>query len=227
MAIRSSRAAAALSTTPKVKVLIADDHPVVRQGLRSLIEKTNDLSVVAEAATAADTLHYAREAAWDVMVLNLTFPDGHGLDVLTTVKAARPHAGILVFSMHVDSQLALRALRGGASGYISKDSTSDVVLEAIRKTAAGRRFVSQWLAEQLVLAANGGDLQSPPHARLSEREFQVMLRLATGQRVGNIADALSLSVKTISTYRSRVLEKLGVSTNAELAGYAIRNQLLG
>lgn len=226
MVTRTSRPPADLPAPPKVKLLLADDHPVVRQGLRLIVERTTDLSVVAEAPTAADALRLGRDPGWDVMVLNLTFPDGHGLDVLAAVKEARPNSAILVFSMHLDSQLALRALRGGASGYISKDSAPDVVLDAIRKTAAGRRFVSQWLAEQLVMAANG-DLQAPPHARLSEREFQVMLRLATGERVGDIADALALSVKTVSTYRSRILEKLGVSTNAEIAGYAIRNQLVG
>lgn len=210
---------------PRVKLLIADDHPVVRHGLRALVERTPDLMVSAEAATAADALRLGRETSWDLMVLNLSFPDGHGLDVLSSLKTTGPTAPILVFSAYVDNQLALRALRLGAAGYISKDSTPEVVLDAIRKTAAGRRFVSSWLAEHLVHAANG-DLQTPPHARLSEREFQVMLRLAAGQRVGDIGDALSLSVKTVSTYRSRILEKLGVATNAEIAGYAIRNQLL-
>lgn len=226
MVTRTSRTPTAMAPPARIRLLVADDHPVVRQGVRSIVERTPDLSVAAEASTAAEALRLGQGPGWDVMVLNLTFPDGHGLDVLASLKAVRPAAPILVFSMHLDTQLALRALRTGALGYISKDSSSDVVLEAIRKAAAGRRFVSGWLAEQLVMAANG-DMQSPPHARLSEREFQVMLRLASGQRVGAIADRLALSVKTVSTYRSRILEKLGVSTNAEIAGYAIRNQLVG
>lgn len=225
MATRTSRTLADVPAPPKIKLLLADDHPVVRQGLRLIVERTPDISVAAEASTAAEALRLGREVGWDLMVLNLTFPDGHGLDVLASLKAMRPASPILVFSMHLDSQLALRALRTGATGYISKDSAPDIVLDAIRKTAAGRRFVSGWLAEQLVMAANG-DLQATLHSRLSEREFQVMLRLASGQRVGDIADALSLSVKTVSTYRSRILEKLSVSTNAEVAGYAIRNQLV-
>jgi two-component system, NarL family, invasion response regulator UvrY len=224
MVSRMYRSPAVLALS-SIKLLLADDHPVVRQGLRQIVERAPDITVVDEAATAAEALRLGRESQWDVMVLNLTFPDGHGLDVLASLKAAKPDAPILVFSMHLDSQLALRTLRAGAAGYISKDSAPDVVLDAIRKTAAGRRYVSGWLAEQLVIAANG-DLQESPHSRLSEREFQVMLRLAAGHRVGDIADGLSLSVKTVSTYRSRILQKLGVATNAEIAVYAVRNQLL-
>lgn len=225
MVTRTHRAPTVPAPTTRIRLLLADDHPVVRQGLRSIVERTPDITITAEAATAADALRLGREPGWDLMVLNLSFPDGHGLDVLASLKATRPAAPVLVFSMFVDSQLALRALRTGASGYVSKDSSADVLLDAIRKTAAGRRYVSGWLAEQLVLAANG-DMHEPPHARLSEREFQVMLRLATGQRVGDIANVLALSAKTVSTYRARILEKLGVSTNAEIAAYAIRNQLV-
>lgn len=221
-----SRTPTVAAPSTRIRLLLADDHPIVRHGVRSIVERTHDITITGEAATAADALRLGREPDWDLMVLNLSFPDGHGLDVLASLKIQRPDSPVLVFSMYLDGQLALRALRTGAAGYISKDSPPDIVLDAIRKTAAGRRYVSGWLAEQLVIAAHG-DLHEPPHARLSEREFQVMLRLASGQRVGDIANLLALSAKTVSTYRSRILEKLGVSTNAEIAGYAIRNQLVG
>lgn len=225
MITRTSRGATLVTPPTRIRLLIADDHPIVRQGLRSLAERTTDITIAAEAATAVEALRLGRDADWDVTLLNMSFPDGHGLDILASIKNARPTLPVLMFSMNLDSQLALRTLRTGAAGYISKDSSTEVILEAIRKTAAGRRYISGWLAEELVMAANG-DLQSSPHARLSEREFQVMLRLAAGQRVGEIADLLALSVKTVSTYRARILEKLSVSTNAEIAGYAIRNQLV-
>jgi DNA-binding NarL/FixJ family response regulator len=225
MVTRTGRIPSDTAPAAKVRLLVADDHPVVRLGLRRIVEPTADIVVVAEAATASEALRLGREEAWDLMVMNLSFPDGNGLEVLSSLRSHRPEVPILVFSMHVDGQLALRALRGGASGFISKDSSPEVVLEAIRRTAAGRRYVSGWLAEQLVMAA-GHEIGEPLHARLSEREFQVMLRLAGGQRPGQIADALALSVKTVSTYRTRIVEKLGVSTNAEIAAYAIRHQLL-
>lgn len=225
MVTRTGRSPSDAAPAVKVRLLVADDHPVVRLGLRSLVATTMDLAVVGEAATASETLRLGREKAWDVMVMNLSFPDGSGLEVLSSLRDERPDVAILVFSMHVDGQLALRALRSGASGFISKDSPPNVVLEAIRRTAAGRRYVSDWLAEQLVMAA-GDDQPGPLHTRLSEREFQVMLRLARGERPGQIADRLALSVKTISTYRARIVEKLGVATNAEIATYAMRHHLL-
>lgn len=205
-------------------MLIADDHPIVRQGLRRIVADTADLVVVAEATDARDVLARLSAAPVDVAVLDLVMPGTSGLDLLETVHRAYPRLAILVLSMHPEDQYALRALRAGAAGYLTKESAPDDLVQAIRKVHAGGRWITPGVAEQLAayLGAPAGKL---PHETLSNREHQVLCLLARAMSVKEIGRTLHLSEKTISTYRARVLDKLGLKTTADLIRYAIRNGL--
>ena len=208
-----------------IRVLVADDHALVRRGLRELLSETDDIRVEAEAATAAEALECVLRQALDVVVLDLSLPGRGGLDLLGEIKAARGDLPVLILTMHPEDQYAVRALKAGAAGYLTKESAPEKLVEAVRRAAAGGRYVSASLAEKLALHLDDAR-QREPHETLSDREFQVFRRLAGGRTVSQIADELSLSVKTVSTYRARILEKMAMQTNAELMQYAFRHKLV-
>lgn len=208
-----------------LRVLIADDHPVFRQGLKQIIAEASDMVVADEATNGQEVLSKVRAGNYDVVLLDISMPDRDGMDVLTQLKAERPDLSVLMLSMHPEEQYAVRALRSGASGYLTKESTPDELIAAIQKVSAGGKYVSSSLAEKLATIVQGkvGQL---PHETLSEREYQVMCMIASGKTVTKIAKELSLSVKTISTYRSRILEKMKMESSAELIRYATKNRLV-
>lgn len=208
-----------------LKVLIVDDHAVVRQGLRQILTEIPELSVVAEAENGQDALNKVRAEPWDVLVLDMSMPGRGGLDILKDVRRERPETRVLVLSMHPEDQFAVRMLRAGASGYVTKETAPDQLVAAVRKVLTGGRYISPSLAEKLAFDVDR-DSDRPLHEKLSDREFQVLRRLAMGKTVQEIAAELMLSPKTISTYRARVLEKLELKSNAELIHYAIGNKLV-
>ncbi len=207
------------------RVLIADDHAVVRAGFRQFLEADPTISAVGEAASGNETLDCLRRQDWDLVLLDIHMPDRSGLDVLRYIQTGHPGVRVLVMSGLPEQQYAVNVLRAGASGYLSKDSSPDELMKAVRAVLAGRRYVSAALAEILV-ADLDGESDKPLHARLSAREFQIFCKLAAGRGVSDIANELSLSVKTVSTYRSRILEKMSFSANADITSYALRNGLI-
>jgi DNA-binding NarL/FixJ family response regulator len=208
-----------------IRILIADDHQIVRAGLKQFIAGEIDMQVVAEAATGAEALAAAARGGIDVVLLDISLPDQSGVDVLKRLKRVHPDLPVLILSGYAEQQYALNLLRGGAAGYLNKEAADSELVGAIRTVAQGRRYVSPTLAQQLAAdLAGGGD--KPLHAQLSEREFQIFRRLAAGASVSQIAADLHLSVKTISTYRTRILEKLNMKANADLTYYAIKNGLI-
>ena len=207
------------------RILIADDHPVVRAGIRQYLEADPGVREIGEAATGRETLDKLRAQPWDLVLLDIFMPDRSGLDILRHIQSGFPTVRVLVLSALPEKQYALSVLRAGASGYLAKDSAPEELLKAIHTVLSGRRCVSPEVAELLV-AGLGNDPDSPQHARLSAREFQVFSKLAAGRSVSEIAAELLLSVKTVSTYRNRVLEKMGFRTNADLTSYALRNGLI-
>ena len=208
-----------------LKVLIADDHPVVREGLKQIVTETQDMVVAGEANNGQEVLNKIREGDYDVIVLDITMPGRNGMDVLRQLRSERPRLPVLILSIHSEEQYALRALRAGASGYLTKESAPDELVVAIRKVSWGGKYISSSLAEKLAFKLEVGREQAP-HETLSDREYQVMCRIASGKTVMEIAQELSLSEKTISTYRSRSLEKMKMKNHAELTYYAIKNQLV-
>ncbi len=210
----------------KLKVLIVDDHAVVRCGLRQIVSETPDMEVEGEASTGSEAVKLAQTHEWDAMILDLTMPGRSGLDVLSDLTRERTAGPVLVLSMHPEDQVAIRVLRAGAAGYMTKESAPEELVKAIRKVCAGGKYVSPVLAEQLAWHL---DTRSDrlPHDSLSDREYQVMRLIASGLIVTQIASELSLSVKTISTYRRRVLDKMGMNNNAELTRYAVEHGLAG
>jgi DNA-binding NarL/FixJ family response regulator len=207
------------------KVLIADDHAVVRAGLRQFLEEDRSITEIGEASTGREALDALRAGRWDLLILDINMPDRSGLDILSHIRAAGYNTRVLVMSGLPERQYALNVLRAGARGYLSKDGAPDELLKAVRAILDGRRYVSPALAELLV-AELDQDADKPLHARLSEREFQVLCKLAAGRAVSDIAGELCLSVKTVSTYRTRVLDKMHLETNADLTTYALRNGLI-
>jgi len=208
-----------------IRVLIADDHPIVRQGLKQILAEAPDIVVKGEACNGTEALEKVRTARWDVVVLDITMPGISGLDLLKQVKSEQPKLPVLVLSMHPEEQYAVRVLRAGASGYLTKDSAPDQLMSAIRKVAKGGRYVSPSLAEQLAYDLDAGS-EKPLHKNLSDREFQVLCLIASGKTVTEIAEELALSVKTISTYRARLLEKMNMTRTAQLTNYGIKNGLV-
>jgi DNA-binding NarL/FixJ family response regulator len=208
-----------------MRILIADDHAVVRHGIRQILADEFRRAVFGEACDAREALARIWKEVWDVVVLDITMPGGSGLEVLGEIKKSRPNLPVLVLSMHPENQFAVRVLRRGASGYMTKESAPAELVSAIKKVIAGGRYVSAALAEKLASYLNA-DTQKPPQELLSDREFQVLRLIASGKAVSEIAKELSLSVKTISTYRARILEKMGMKNNAELMYYAIQHRLV-
>jgi len=207
------------------KVLIVDDHEVVRDGVKKLLDEQPDTVLCGEAGTAEEALRLAVAEDWDAVVLDLSFAGKSGLDVLKELKQVRPRLPVLVLTMHSEEQYARRAFKAGAAGFITKDSPRAELGKAIHKVMDGGRYVSPELAEKLIVDLERGIDRAPDEA-LSDREFQVMRLIASGKTLSEIASLLSLSDKTISTYRARLLEKMGMRTNAELTHYAIQNKLV-
>jgi two-component system invasion response regulator UvrY len=211
-----------------IRLLIADDHAVVREGVKRILSDTAEISerlIIGEASNGQEVLTKAAAEPWDVVLLDISMPGRNGLEVLRQLQSINPTLPVLVFSMHAENQYAVRAFKAGAAGYLTKDSLPEELVTAVRRILQGRRYVSAALAEHLVVELAHG-LETPPHARLSDRELQVLCLLAAGKTVSAIAAELSLSVKTVSTHRSRILEKMRMKTNAELIHYAIRHQLI-
>lgn len=208
-----------------IKVLIADDHAILRQGLKQMLQETDDIIVVNEAENASRALHLASKEDADVLLLDISLPDRSGIEVLKQIKNEKPKLAVLMLSAHREDQYAIRALKAGASGYLSKEGALAELVIAIRTVAKGKKYVGLAVAEAL---ANHlyADSDKPAHETLSDREFQTLTLLASGLRVSDIALKLSLSVKTISMYRSRLLAKLNLKNNAELTHYAISNKLV-
>jgi two-component system invasion response regulator UvrY len=207
------------------RILIIDDYAVVRDGVKKIFDDQPGKVVFGEAGTAVEALRLARDQDWDLAVLDIALEEQSGLDVLKDLKQIRPRLPVLILSMHSEEQYARRAFKAGASGYITKDSSRDELAKAVNKVAAGGRYVTSALAERLVFDL-GRATDRPIHETLSDREFEVMCLIASGKTVTEIAARVSLSDKTISTYRARLLEKMGMKTNAELTRYAIHNKLV-
>jgi DNA-binding NarL/FixJ family response regulator len=208
-----------------IHVLIADDHAVVRAGLKQILSSTADVQVAAEAASGNEALAAIRAQRFDVIVLDMSMPGRSGLDLIRQIKDEQPQARILVLSMHQEEQYAVRALKAGASGYLNKDSAPELLVGAIRKVAGGGAFISPNIAEQLAHGVIRNQNQ-PLHTLLSDREFEVFQRLVAGQSVSAIADKLNVSVKTISTHKSRIMQKMGMESATELIRYALENGLV-
>jgi DNA-binding NarL/FixJ family response regulator len=207
-----------------IRVLIADDHPIVRRGLRQILSDISDMAVVGEAVNGQTTLDQVRRGGWDILVLDITMPDRSGFDILKEVKHEQPHLPVLVLSIHAEEQYAVRVLKAGASGYLTKENAPEELVKAIRQVVGGGKYISSALAETLAFSLNE-NAKRPRHECLSDREFQVMQLMASGKTLADIAETLSLSAKTVSTYRTRLLEKMHLKTNAEIIRYAIENGL--
>ncbi len=207
------------------RIAIADDHVLVRRGLAELLREMNDFRVVGEAASGDELLRTVRDERVDVVVMDMNMPGPSGLDLVKSLKAEFPKLPILVLSAHPEDQYAVRVVRAGAMGYLTKESAEADLVDAVRRVASGKRYLTQALAASL-LDALDVDPDQDPHAALSDREYQVLRLIASGMTVGGIAEHLSLSVKTVSTYRSRLLQKMGMSNNSEITRYALENGLV-
>jgi two-component system invasion response regulator UvrY len=209
-----------------IKVFIADDHAVVRRGVRQILEESADMAVVGEAATGREALRAVSEIACDVLLLDIALPDISGLEVLTQLRGLKPELQILILSVYPEKQYALRALKAGAAGYLTKDSLPEELLTAVRQAAGGGKYITQSLSEKMAGELQAGSAHKEPHELLSNREYQIVCLLAAGKTVSDIAAELSLSVKTVSTYRARILEKLGLQNTAEIIHYALSRGLI-
>jgi two-component system invasion response regulator UvrY len=208
-----------------INVVVIDDHAVVREGLKRIISENPGMAVSGEAGDGHEAMRVVKENPCDVVLLDITMPNRNGLDVLKQIHTESPRLPVLVLSMHAEDQYAIRVLRAGAAGYLTKESAPAKLVQAIRKVVRGGKYVSTTLAEKLVFDLDS-DTDKVPHETLSDREFQVLCMIASGKTVGDIAEELSLSVKTISTYRVRILEKLQMKNNAEITRYAIKQGLV-
>lgn len=208
------------------RILIADDHTIVREGLKQILAETRDMVVTGEATNGQEVIDKVQANNYDVILLDISMPGRNGLDILKQLRTDNPRVSVLILSMYAEEQYAVRALRAGAAGYITKESAPDELIQALRKVSQGRKYISPTLAEKLALNLEGGDEKKPPHETLSDREYQVFCMIASGKMIKEIADELALSVKTVSTYRSRILDKMGLKSNAALTHYAIQNKLV-
>jgi DNA-binding NarL/FixJ family response regulator len=209
----------------KLRVAIVDDHAIVRQGLRQILQDTEDMEVAGEADCSAEAMKLVRGCAVDVMLLDISLPDRHGIETLKLIKKEYARLPILILSMHTEDQYAVRALRAGAAGYLTKASAPAQLVSAIRVVAAGKSYISPTVAEELAKNVRQ-DSERPPHEILSDREYQTLCLIASGKTVGDIAEELALSVKTVSVYRARLLEKMGLKNNAEITHYAMKHALV-
>ncbi|MES2778352.1 MAG: response regulator transcription factor [Bacteroidota bacterium] len=207
------------------RFLIADDHSAIRNGVKLILSQEFKEAEFGEAANAVEVFAHLRQKKWDLLILDIDMPGRNGLEVLKQLKDEDSHIAVLVFSMHPEEQIAIRALRSGASGYLAKDSADTELVKAIHQILTGRKYITPSLAEQLLTQLEH-PLDQSPHALLSDREYQTLMLIASGKTVSQIAEELSLSVATVSTYRNRILGKMNMKTNAELAHYAIRNNLV-
>jgi DNA-binding NarL/FixJ family response regulator len=208
-----------------IRIAIADDHAIVRKGLRQILSDTNDMSVAGEAGSAAELLTLLRSQSFDVLVLDLTLGVRSGFDLLEQIKSEFPRLPVVILSMHSETFFATRALRAGALAYVQKEGAPDELLTAIRRTVAGRTYISAAMAEKMAADLARGSGQVLPHERLSDREFEVFLHLGAGRTVTDIAHVLNLSVKTVSSHRTRILEKTGLRDNAGIVQYVNAHQL--
>jgi DNA-binding NarL/FixJ family response regulator len=208
-----------------IKVLVADDHAVVRRGLRQILAETPDILVGGEASTLPEVRQRLHEERWDVVVLDISMPGGSGIELLAELRKQNPSVRVLVLTVYSEEQYAIRAIRAGAAGFLTKESAPEKLLEAVRKVAAGGRYVSVELAETLASLV-AGEAGGAPHERLSDREFEVFKMLASGRTVSQVAQELNLSVKTVSTHRTRILKKMDMKTNAELMHYAVKSGIV-
>lgn len=214
-----------MSDKTSIRVFIADDHAIVREGLKQILAEQRDIAVTGEAETGLDAVKLFRKSRCNVLLLDISLPDRNGIEVLKQIKKDKPELAVLMLSMHREDQYAIRALKAGAAGYLTKQSAPRELVTAIRQVASGQRYVSPLLA-QVLAAQVGDDHEAAPHEGLSDREYQTLTMIASGKTVSEIAGELSLSVKTVSEYRSRLLSKMKLKTSAELTHYAIRNQLV-
>ena len=209
----------------KIEVLLADDHAIIRDGLKKILADTDDMVVAGEAMNGHAALDLVRERNWGLVVLDLSMPGRSGVELIKLIKTERPQCPVLIFSMHPEEQYAVRALRAGASGYLSKEGDSDLILPALRKVAAGGVYFSARVAELLVSEA-APHAQSLPHTRLSDREYQIFDRIVRGLSLTAIAQELSLSIKTVSTHKSHIMSKMEMKNQVDLVRYAISHQLI-
>jgi DNA-binding NarL/FixJ family response regulator len=210
----------------KIRILIADDHPIVREGFKQVLSETKDMVVADEAGNGQEVMSLVRNNTYDVILLDISMPGRNGLEILKELRSSYPKLAVLIVSIYPEEQYAVRAFRAGASGYLTKASAPHELIAAIRKISKGGRYISSSLAEKLTYYLDI-DTAKPPHELLSDREYQVMLLIASGKTVTEIGRELCLSVKTISTYRSHILEKMKMKNNAEITLYAVQNHLVG
>lgn len=208
-----------------MRVLIADDHAIVRRGLKLILSEEFTRLVFGEARNGQEVIDHVRKQDWDIVVLDITMPGRSGLDVLKELKQLRPKLPVLILSMHSEDQFGMRVLKAGAAGYMTKENVPEELVKAIKKVLSGGKYISPYLAEQLAFNLED-DSERPIYEKLSDREYHVMCMIASGKTVKEIAQELSLSIKTISTYRSRIFVKLKMKTNAELTHYAVKNNLV-
>lgn len=210
-----------------LQLLIADDHAILRGGLKQIIATTSDIVVAAEAASSAETLQICQQQgdALDLLLLDITLPDINGIELIPQLRSDFPHLPILMLSMHNERQIVSRAIKAGAAGYVTKDAHPEVLLSAIRKVAAGGRFVDTALVESMVFPHDALDDTTMPHERLSEREYQILKLIAAGHKLNDIATDLNLSPKTVSTYKLRLMQKLAIENNADLYRYALQQNI--
>ncbi|MBS1192016.1 MAG: two component transcriptional regulator, LuxR family [Rhodocyclaceae bacterium] len=209
-----------------IRILIADDHDILRAGLKHILQDEGDIAVAGEASDGHQVLARIRAEKWDALVLDLTMPGKSGVELIKQIKAEYPRLPILVLSMHKEDLYAVRALKAGASGYLCKDNAETLLASAIRKVANGGLFINQAVAEKVAMEMLAAPAQTTPHTRLTDREYQIFLMIARGMGVTDIGKKLNLSVKTVSTHKTRILEKMGLANTAELIRYAMRHHLI-
>jgi DNA-binding NarL/FixJ family response regulator len=208
-----------------IRIVVADDHTIVREGLKGLLAAAGDLQVVGEASDGGQVMERVRALDFDLLLLDMSMPGRSGIELIRQVRSEKPKLKILILSMHEESQYAVRAIRAGAAGYLTKESASRQLVEAIRKVAAGGAFISAEVAQQLALGAMP-DAKGPPHTALSDREFQIFRMIAEGLSVSDIAARLNLSVKTVSTHKANILRKMNMETQGDLIRYALTHRLV-
>lgn len=215
-----------MAANDTIRILIADDHAIVREGLKQILADTKDIVVAGDAENGNDAVRLARNSDCDVLLLDISMPDRNGIDVLKQIRKEVPKLAVLMLTMHREDQYAIRSLKAGAAGYLNKQSAPAELVDAIRQVAAGRKYISPALAQELANQVGDDYRETPPHETLSDREYQTLVMIASGKAVSEIAAELSLSVKTVSMYRSRLLQKMKLRHNAELTHYAIKNHLV-